>query len=154
MHLFVLFCVLSDKKNCCICTATETAPCSHYIPESIIYGGLSGGEDDVVRLSVCPCCALDLVEPLVELPELAELVLVEEVRSAIWVELIVLRAWMVVHTFVRPPDWKKNLNIFVRRSVTTQISSMEMSRHGTRYQLSVARSPSAADEGLGSVDGR
>ena len=66
---------------------------------------MSGGEDDAVRLSVRLCCVLDLVEPLVELFELAELVLVEEVRSAVWRELVVLRAWMVVHTSVRPPDW-------------------------------------------------
>ena len=105
MHLFILFGVLSDKKISCICRATETAARSHYIPEMIMYGGLSSSEDDVVRLSVRLCCVLDLVEPLVELFELAELVLVEEVRSAVWRELVVLRAWMVVHTSVRPSDW-------------------------------------------------
>jgi hypothetical protein len=52
------------------------APHSHYISGAAICGGLSSVEADVVRPSACPCCALDRVEPLVELTGLAWLVLI------------------------------------------------------------------------------
>ena len=45
--------------------------CSHYIRGTIICGGLSGVDADVVRPSACCCCAMDRVELLMELTELA-----------------------------------------------------------------------------------
>ena len=60
-----------QQKIYCICTAIGIAPRSRYIQGTIVCGGLRVVEAEATRPSVCPCCALDRMESLLELTVLA-----------------------------------------------------------------------------------